>query len=121
MNQDLGVSLVRFFSAIQGCIISIELEFNLVHHRVLIIISEKWEEMWTENRTLGNSFGNVTSWMTGNDAPEHKGVEELKWERKRGLSWDKMSKGEGSGQMKYILVSLCVSGWANLEKKKVGL
>lgn len=58
--------------------------------------------------TLGNSFGDVTLWMTGNDAAEHKGVEEFKWERKRGLSWDKMSKGEGSGQIKYVLVFLWV-------------
>lgn len=37
--------------------------------------------------------------MAGNDAAEHKEVAELKWERKRGLSWDKMSK-EGSEQIK---------------------
>ena len=59
--------------------------------------------------------------MTGTDAAQHKGEEEFKWERKRGLSWDKMSKGEGLGQIKYVLVSVCVSRLANLEKNEVGL
>lgn len=54
--------------------------------------------------------------MTGADAAQHKGEEELKWERKRGLSWDKVSKGEGLGQIKYVLVSLCVSRQAKVEK-----
>lgn len=75
--------------------------------KVSVTGNEKRKDMWSFSGTLGNSFGIVILWMTGNDDAELKGVGEFKWERKRGLSWDKMSKGAGFGQIKYVLVSLC--------------
>lgn len=74
-----------------------------------IYINEMLKKLWTRNRDQGNSFKSVTLWVSATDAVEHKGEEEFKWERKRGLSRNNMSKGEGAGQIKYVLVSLCVS------------